>query len=121
MLKNQKAFTLLELMITLTIVSILVSIAIPQYTDYKRRAFDTRASVDLRNVALAEEAYYMDSESYLSCSSSACLSLPGVGALSKGVELSINASDSSFTGESSHPGGTGKVFNWDSENGGMTN
>ena len=112
-------FTLLELLIAMSIVATLAAIAIPQYSAYKKRAFDTRAMSDLRNVALAEEAYFIDEESYLSCADSNCLSLPGVAALSQGVTVTITASTTAFTGQASNTKGTGKVFSWDSELGGL--
>lgn len=115
----KNGFTLLELLIAIVIVGILTATAIPQYSDYKKRAYDTRARRDLIQVAIAEEAYFFDSESYLSCQNSNCSILPGVSGLSDGVTLAINASAISFTGTATHPKGTGEIFNWDSELGGL--
>ena len=72
---QQSGFTLLELLVVLVIVGILTAIAIPQYDAYKRRAFDTRARSDLYSAALAEEAFFLDEEKYLSCSGSDCTKL----------------------------------------------
>ena len=119
MLQDQRGFTLLELLITMSIIGILVSIAVPKFADYKARAFDTRASSDLRNVALAEEAYFIDNESYLSCQGGNCNVLPGIKGLSQGVTLSLVATPSGFTGTATHSKGTGKIFVWNSENGGL--
>lgn len=115
----KNGFTLIELLVTLAIVGILSSIAVPQFTNYKKRAYDIRAQSDLRNVATAEEAYFFDAEHYLSCSGAGCANLPGIKRLSKGVELDIEATEISFRGQSTHPQGTGRIFVWDSENGGM--
>ena len=112
-------FTLLELLVVLTIVSVLTAISVPQYNSYKQRAFDTRALSDLHNAAIAEEAYFMDNEEYLACSNAACTSLPGFAALSAGVELSITADNEGFQAQASHPKGTGKIFLWDSREGGF--
>ena len=116
---GESAFTLLEILVVMTLVAILTAFAIPQYSSYKKKAFDLRAQNDLRNAALAEEAYFLESEAYLSCKDAACLQLPGLGALSDGVTLSMNALDTGFTGEASHPKGSGKIFRWDSDKGGM--
>ena len=121
MKKPQTGFTLIELLVVIAIVSILAAIAIPQFTSYKKKGFDIRALSDLRNVATAEEAYFIDNESYLSCNVASCSRLPGVGALSKGVELAMIAIDGAFTGTSTHPRGSGKIFQWDSERGGLVN
>lgn len=118
---NQSGFTLIELLVVITIISIITSIALPQYQAYRQRGFDMRALSDLRMVAIAEEAYFSDWEKYKSCSNSNCNTLPGVKILSKGVTLSISSNGISFTGTASHPSGTGKVYRWESENGGLVN
>ena len=112
-------FTLIELLATMTVIAILTSIAVPQFNDYKKRGYDIRAQQDLRNIALAQESYFLDEEEYLSCVNAACSSLPGVSSLSKGVELSVTATEATFLATSTHPKGTGKVFEWDSEGGGL--
>ena len=121
-LEKQKGFTLLELLAVMTIISILSLFAIPQYRDYKKRAYDLRAQYDLRNVATAEELYYLEEETYLSCSNEECSNLPGINRLSEGVKLNIQTSEEdSFQGEASHSKGTGKVFKWNSNAGGFIN
>lgn len=112
-------FSLLEILIVLTIVSILTAVALPQYNDYKKQAFDSRALSDLRNVAISEEAYFMQSEKYLPCNGSACTALPGMSAVSKGVILSVEAQNEAFIAKASHPKGSGKTFSWDSAKGGL--
>ena len=116
---REDAFTLIELLVTMAIVGILTAIAVPQYNQYKQRAFDVRAASDLRNVANAEEAYFLDNEEYLSCDNDSCADLPGISSLSPGVTLQVTAADINFTASSTHPLGTGKIFEWDSDQGGM--
>ena len=115
----QHGFTLLELLVSLTIVSIISALAIPQYREFKARAFDTRAQNDLRIVALAEEVYFLDNERYLSCENRGCEGLPGITKLSDGVTVSVNASESEFTARASHPKGSGANFTWLSAEGGL--
>lgn len=122
MVKKEKGFTLIELLVVIAIIGILAAIAIPQFAEYRQRGFDARARSDLRNVATAEEAYFVDNEQYVSCDQDSCPgTLPGVSALSKDVELSVTADTDSFTGTSTHPRGTGITFQWDSTMGGFTN
>lgn len=115
----QQGFTLIELLVVMGIVSALVAIALPRYAAYRANAFDARAEVDLRSVAMAEEAYFLAKEEYLSCSGASCSQLPGIQKLSDGVQLSITATATGFTGTASHPKGSGKVFTWDSVGGGL--
>jgi len=118
---HSAGFTLIELLVVMGIVSALIAVALPRYGDYRARSFDSRAEIDLRSVAMAEEAYFLEKEEYLSCSNDTCAQLPGVQKLSAGVVLSIAASKTGFTGTSSHPKGSGKIFKWDSAAGGMGN
>ncbi|MBF0542687.1 MAG: prepilin-type N-terminal cleavage/methylation domain-containing protein, partial [Nitrospirae bacterium] len=47
--RNIKGFSLIELLVVMTIVSILATIAVPQLSIYKQRAFDAVSLTDLRN------------------------------------------------------------------------
>ena len=120
-MKNQKGFTLIELLVVVAIIGILAAIAIPQFAEYRQRGFDARAKSDLRNVATAEEAYFVDSEVYKSCTEATCKTLlPGISNLSDGISLSMTGTTSGFTGTSKHTsGGSGVTFNWNSNNGGL--
>ena len=115
----QKGFSLIELLVVMGIMSTLVAVALPRYASYRATAYDSRAETDLRSVAMAEEAYFLDNDKYLACSGSGCASLPGIKRLSQGVDLSVTTTETSFRGTASHPKGSGKVFTWDSDQGGF--
>ncbi len=119
--RHSGGFTLIELLVVMGILSALIAVALPRYSDYRAHSFDSRAEIDLRSVAMAEEAYFLGNEEYLSCSNDTCAQLPGIQKLSTGVVLSITASRTGFIGTSSHPKGSGKTFTWDSAAGGMGN
>jgi len=62
--KNEKGFTLIELMIVIAIIGILAAIAIPQFNSYRKRAYNSSALSDVKNTATAEEAYFVDAQTY---------------------------------------------------------
>jgi type IV pilus assembly protein PilA len=64
--RNEKGFTLIELMIVIAIIGILAAIAIPQFSAYRKRSYNSAAQSDLRNAATAQEAYYVDEATYTS-------------------------------------------------------
>lgn len=117
---SQHGFSLIELLVVMGIMSTLIAVALPRYASYRASAYDSRAETDLRSVAMAEEAYFLDNDKYLACSDDGCASLPGIRKLSAGVSLTVSTTETGFRGTASHPKGSGKVFTWDSDQGGFS-
>ncbi len=93
-----RGFTLIELLVVVAIVGILAAVAIPQFAAYRARGFNARVLSDARNAATAEEAYFVDQNTY----SSDCTALPGL-VLSSGVTMTCTGSGVSFTITTAHP------------------
>src|SRR5512137_833971 len=62
--KNNEGFTLIEVMIVVAIIAILAAIAIPQLSVHRTKSYNTAAVSDLKNAAIAQEAYYVDNRQY---------------------------------------------------------
>jgi len=65
-------FTLIEVMITVAIVAILASVALPAYTDYVRRGQLQEAFTLLADFGVRMEQYYQDNKNYGATTGTTC-------------------------------------------------
>jgi type IV pilus assembly protein PilA len=59
-----QGFTLIELLIVVVIIGILAAIAIPKFANTKQKAVVASMKSDLRNLAGAQEAYWVETRTY---------------------------------------------------------
>ena len=94
-LRAEGGFTLIELLVVIAIIGILAAIAIPQFAAYRRRGFGSQVKSDIRNVATAEEAYYVNANTYKTVSSAiTSTDLPGY---NKTADVSVTAAGTATT------------------------
>ena len=60
--KNKKGFTLVELMIVITVIAILATIGVMSFTRVQKQARDTKRKGDLRALYTALQAYYTENQ-----------------------------------------------------------
>ena len=59
-LNNKKGFTLIELMIVIAIIGILAAIAIPNFIEYRNKAFCSKAETDAQSILAAISSYFSE-------------------------------------------------------------
>lgn len=102
---NSKGFTLIELMIVIAIIGILAAIAIPQFTAYRTRAYNSSATSDIRNAATAQEAYYVVNRCYSSVLDRLIGTNYGLYNISRGVSVDVDGDNQSYTLTAFHSSG----------------
>ena len=63
-LSSRKGFTLIELVVVVTIIGLLTAIAVPKLRGFKERTWLTTMRSDLRSFGMHEESYYFDTATY---------------------------------------------------------
>lgn len=92
-------FTLIELMVVVAILGILTAIAVPAFKNNRGKAFDASLKEHARNAAAAEEAYYVDTQTYYA---GACADLPGM-EVSDRIVCDVTVTGEVFAVTATHP------------------
>jgi prepilin-type N-terminal cleavage/methylation domain-containing protein len=94
-MRNRQGFTLIELLIVVVIIGILATLAIPKFANTKEKAVVASMKSDLRNLASAQEAFWVENRTYYAGV------IPNAGFLyqpSQGVSVTIvNSSDAGWS------------------------
>jgi type IV pilus assembly protein PilA len=95
--RPRSAFTLIELLVVVVIIGILAAIAIPKFQNTKGKANAAALRSDLRNLAVAEEAYYFEAKAYTT-DTAALKYRP-----SPGVSVTISTVPGAWVATATHP------------------
>ncbi|MEI6702159.1 MAG: prepilin-type N-terminal cleavage/methylation domain-containing protein [Deltaproteobacteria bacterium] len=63
-MRNRKGFTLIELLIVVAIIGILAAVAIPQFSSYRAKAYNSASNADVKNLKTGMEAFMADNQQY---------------------------------------------------------
>jgi len=63
-MKNNKGFTLFELLVTISIIAVLTAVAVVSFGGVNKKARDSRRSADLEKIRIALEAYKQLNNTY---------------------------------------------------------
>jgi type IV pilus assembly protein PilA len=128
-IRKQEGFTLVELLIVVAIIGILAAIAIPQFAAYRERAYCGSEESDLANLAIAQEAYFVDHSLYLTEGTTGVAGTLAytIGGFKNSPNVTVNTAyipgvsplPDSFTAVAHHISCTKPNASWDSSQGGL--
>lgn len=107
-------FSLVELLIVVSIIGILAAIAIPQFSSYRQKAYDSAAKSDLANLAQMQDYYYVNGETYTADTGD----LTGWLASGSVTVIVVSADKNAWKATAKHANGS-QTFSWDSAAGGL--
>ncbi|MDI6727521.1 MAG: prepilin-type N-terminal cleavage/methylation domain-containing protein [Thermodesulfovibrionales bacterium] len=77
--RDERGFTLVELLIVIAIIAILAAIAIPQFTQYRQKALEGGMVSDAKNAATQLESLFSDDQSYAAANGTTCTATAAIG------------------------------------------
>lgn len=111
--RDNRGFTLIEVLVVIVIVGVLAGLAISQYASFRARGFDSKVAAAVRGVATGEEAYYAANRAYAATVDDLGGTTVGDVAITIGPGNTGNLG-TSFRVTGTHPG-TQRRFTWVSD------
>jgi prepilin-type N-terminal cleavage/methylation domain-containing protein len=120
-LDDKSGFTLIELLVVVAIIGLLAAIAIPQFAAYRKRGFEASVRSDLKNAAIAQEAYYAAYVRYQDATPADGTNLPGFEPTDRVTVAVTVPSATQFTLSATHANCGATVWSYDSVTGVVSN
>lgn len=74
--KKQKGFTLVELMIVITVIAILATIGVVSFSRVQKQARDTKRKADMRALATSLQAWFTEKQAYPTATQTTAVLVP---------------------------------------------
>jgi type IV pilus assembly protein PilE len=89
--KNNRGFTLIELMITVAVIAILAAVAYPSYSNHTRKAARRAAQAEMMNVANLQQQYLLANRVFATTASGLGYTIPSEVGAKYTMTLATNA------------------------------
>ena len=90
--RDEQGFTLIELLVVILIIGILAAVALPTFLGQQRKAQDSSAKSDARNLVSHVESCFAGKQTYVDCDTAADLGTTGLAWGTGQGQVSVTAS-----------------------------
>ena len=105
--RDERGFTLVEILVVIMIIAVLAAIAIPSFTSQRGKASDASAKSDARTAQQAEETFFGDHNDYTATAADLQSAEP---TLNSANALTASGTATTFTVSAKSRGGFGVVY-----------